>query len=280
MRWPGILALAAAFGLLQAGVVDQSLFSSSYRDIDYWDEMLTPTLIPFLGLGGYNAVNFISGHTLWSFAIPIALVESLSPTWGRRRWLRRRGLVVAGLFYLAAAALILSETLRTEPDHASVTQVGASLALAALLVGWACTFGRHRRSPHPGSPRSIQVPRPWLIAVAAFVAALAFNLAPETWAGVGAGLVVLVASAAAVSHWSRSARWTGGHVVALAGAALVARAAIGFAVTPIGEVDPAAKYLHNTFFVIAALALSCLAYLRSRRPEEISEQVQPMSPAG
>ena len=41
--WPGIMALAAAFGIVQAGVVDQSLFSESYRDIAYWAEMLQPT---------------------------------------------------------------------------------------------------------------------------------------------------------------------------------------------------------------------------------------------
>src|SRR5262249_48208270 len=35
--WPGLMALAAAFGIVQAGVVDQSLFSKSYREIEYWE---------------------------------------------------------------------------------------------------------------------------------------------------------------------------------------------------------------------------------------------------
>ena len=264
IRWPGILALAAAMGLIQAGVVDQSLFSSSYRDIGYWDEMLLPTLIPALGVGGYHAVSFIGGHLLWSFAIPIALVESLSPSWGRRPWLRWPGLALAVVLYLAAAALILSETLRTESDHASAAQAGGSLALAALLIGWACTFGR-RRPTAPSRP-TVRVPRPRLVAAAAFVAALAVNLAPETWAGVGAALVVLATSAVTVVRWSRSPAWTGAHVAVLAGAALVARAVVGFAVTPLGEVDTTAKYLHNTFFVLAAAALTLLAFVQSRRP--------------
>ena len=47
--WPGIIALAAAFGIAEAGIIDQSLFSDSYRDIPYWDEMSLPTRIAPLG---------------------------------------------------------------------------------------------------------------------------------------------------------------------------------------------------------------------------------------
>jgi hypothetical protein len=155
IRWPGILALAAAMGLIQAGVVDQSLFSSSYRDIGYWDEMLLPTLIPALGVGGYHAVSFIGGHLLWSFAIPIALVESLSPSWGRRPWLRWPGLALAVVLYLGAAALILSETLRTESDHASAAQGGvAGPGRPSHRVGL------HLRPPPPDRTIEAHRPRP------------------------------------------------------------------------------------------------------------------------
>ena len=44
--WPGILALALAAAILQAGVFDQSLFSESYRDIDYWSGLVDPTSLP------------------------------------------------------------------------------------------------------------------------------------------------------------------------------------------------------------------------------------------
>src|SRR5690349_15422951 len=97
--WLGIIALAAAFGIVQAGVVDQSLFSESYRDIEYWDEILRPTFIEPLGLGGHNAMNFIAGHVIYSFCIPIALVESLCPALSKQPWLRLPGLVVTGLLY-------------------------------------------------------------------------------------------------------------------------------------------------------------------------------------
>jgi hypothetical protein len=49
LGWPGILLLAAAFGIVQAGIVDQSLFSTNYRDISYWKEITLPTHIGPLG---------------------------------------------------------------------------------------------------------------------------------------------------------------------------------------------------------------------------------------
>jgi hypothetical protein len=34
------MAIAAAFGIVEAGVVDQSLFSKSYRQIGYWNDLV------------------------------------------------------------------------------------------------------------------------------------------------------------------------------------------------------------------------------------------------
>jgi hypothetical protein len=52
-------------------------------------------------------------------------------------------------------------------------------------------------------------------------------------------------------------------VVALAGGALVARGLVAFAVTPIGQVDATAKYLHNAFFLLLALVIPGSAYHRT-----------------
>lgn len=46
---------------------------------------------------------------------------------------------------------------------------------------------------------------------------------------------------------ARKRSWRRRHVIALATGALQARAAIGFLVDPIGDVAPAAKYVHNAF---------------------------------
>jgi hypothetical protein len=54
--WPTILLLGAAFGLVQAGLIDQSLFNPGYLDNDdptwaqAWREERQATLIPGLGI--------------------------------------------------------------------------------------------------------------------------------------------------------------------------------------------------------------------------------------
>ncbi|TDQ54180.1 hypothetical protein [Actinorugispora endophytica] len=259
VRWPGVLALAAAFGVVQAGVVDQSLFSESYRRIEYWDEMLLPTFVEPLGFSVYLAMVFVVGHVVWSFCVPIALVESLGPDASGRPWLRLPGLAGAVALYLASAALILSDHLATEADHASAAQVCGALATAAALVVLALTAGR-RRPPL----RDAAVPRPLAVGVAALAAAVAFNLVPESRAGTAAGLALLVLAAAAVGRLARSARWGGRHVAALAAGALVAHSVIGFLAVPLGDVEPLAKYAHNTVFFAGSVLLGVWATRRAR----------------
>ncbi|PRX99685.1 hypothetical protein [Allonocardiopsis opalescens] len=259
LRWPGILALAAAFGLLQAGVIDQSLFSMADPRIGSWNEQLLPTLIEPLGFAGYNALNFVVGHTVWSFGIPIALVEAAGPRLGRRPWLRLPGLVLAVLLYLAAAALILSEVV--PGTGASAAQLAGSLAAVAVLAGYAFTLGRRAPRPRPDG----RVPAPLVLSLLGLVAGFAFNLAPETWAGVAFGAAVLAATAWAVSRLARSPRWSGAHTAALAAGALAARALIGYLADPIGEVPQAAQYAHNTVMVLGAVLLGTWLVRRNRR---------------
>jgi hypothetical protein len=259
VRWPGIIALAAALGILQAGVIDQSLFSESYRQIDYWDEMTRPTWIGPLGFAASAALNFLVGHAIWSFCIPIALVEGLCPALAARPWLRLPGLIVTTLLYLGAAALVLTDHLETEADHASTTQIAGSLVVVALLVAVAFTLGR-RQPPK----RDAAVPKPLTVGVLGLVAALAFNFTSESWLGVAFGLAVLAVSAIAIVHFSRSGRWDGRHVVALATGALLARAILGFVVEPLGDVPPMAKYAHNVGFFLGAALLGAWAVSRNR----------------
>ena len=48
--WPTILTLSFAAGLIQAGLIDQSLFNPDYRGIPYWADLRVPTYLPGLGL--------------------------------------------------------------------------------------------------------------------------------------------------------------------------------------------------------------------------------------
>ena len=271
VRWPGILALAAAFGIVQAGVVDQSLFSLSYRQIDDWYATLAPTLVEPLGLSGHQAMSFLVGHVVWSFTIPIALMEAMHPPAARRPWLRPPGLVVVAVLYLGAAALILDEHLRTEVDHASAAQLTGALVAAALLVVAAFTLGRRAL---PLRTCDGAVPRPIVVGLVAMAAALGNTLVPATWAGVAFAATVLAAVAAAVVRLSRRESWDERHVVALATGALVSGAVVGFLAQPLGDVAPLAKYGHNTAFLVGSLTLGACA-LRRNRPRTAAA-----SPAG
>ncbi|WP_432861497.1 hypothetical protein [Microbispora rosea] len=257
MSWPGILALAAAFGVLQAGVVDQSMFSEGYRDIPYWEEMVRPTHVAPLGLAAHTTLSFVAGHAVWSFGVPIALTEGLNPRLSRTPWLRTPGLVTAAALYLAAAALVLRDHLRTEDEHAAAAQIGGSLAAVALLV----LFALSRRSRDPVVRNGV-APRPIAVAAGGLVAGLVFDFLPSTWAGVAAGLAVIALCGAAAVRLARSPEWTIRHAAALAAGALTARAAVGFFAVPLGEVPTVAKYAHNVAFVAGAVLLGVLAARR------------------
>ena len=42
LGWIGILLLAAAFGFIEAGLIDQSLFSPDYRGLEGWEATYAP----------------------------------------------------------------------------------------------------------------------------------------------------------------------------------------------------------------------------------------------
>ena len=62
LGWPGILLMAAAFGVVEAGIVDQSMWSADYRDIPYWDDMSEPTYLAPIGLSIYLALTFVGAR--------------------------------------------------------------------------------------------------------------------------------------------------------------------------------------------------------------------------
>jgi hypothetical protein len=256
--WGGVLAIAAAFGVVQAGIIDQSMFSVDYRGIDYWQDLVGPTWIPALGLSVSSTLTFVIGHMIMSFTAPIALVEGLGPRAADRPWLRPFGLAVTVLLYLAGAWLVLDWHYKTESDHASAGQLAGAGAAAVVLVALAFLFGR--RQPERVERR---VPPLWVIVATAAVAIFATGMY-ETWAGVALTVAALAAMGLGAAYFGRSTAWGRRQVTALAVGALLSQALTGFLVSPIGDVGPFAKYAHNTVATILVLALGCLALRRTR----------------
>jgi hypothetical protein len=68
--WLTIILLGAAYGIIEAGIVDQSMFNPSFEGWDF--QAVTP--VPALGISAWYAWAFVVGHSVWSIAVPIALV--------------------------------------------------------------------------------------------------------------------------------------------------------------------------------------------------------------
>ncbi|QVQ52681.1 hypothetical protein J4H86_02285 [Spiractinospora alimapuensis] len=262
LGWPSILVLGLAFGLVQAGMIDQSLFSTSYRDIEYWSDLVGPTFVEPLGTSAFGVMAFLVGHAVWSYCAPIAVMEGVWPGERDQPWLRAPGIILVTVAYLVAATAILTDHLRTESDHASLGQLLASALIVLALGVLASLLGRRR----PTTPTQRQVPAPWLLALGAAIVALVFDLQPSTWTGVAGGGAALILTVVVITALSRSSQWTPAHGVALAAGALTGRAVLGFLAQPIGAVSAVAKYSHNTVLLALVLTLTAVAIHRSLSP--------------
>ena len=100
--WPSLILLATAYGLLEEGVVTQSLFNPNYASL----RLLDYGFVPSLGIGLPWTVYVTILHVVWSIAVPIGLVEALFP--GRRTtpWLGRIGFGVIGVLFAVGVALL------------------------------------------------------------------------------------------------------------------------------------------------------------------------------
>lgn len=107
--WPSLLLVFAALGVVQACLIDQSMFSADYGGYEGWEEIRAATLVPALGVSAYNAFNFVVGHMIYSFGAPVALAEAWVPTRAQVPWLGRFGTAMAVAAYLGTAALILAD---------------------------------------------------------------------------------------------------------------------------------------------------------------------------
>jgi hypothetical protein len=276
--WPAILLLAAAFGVVEAAIVDQSVWSTDYRDIPYWEAMSTPTYLAPIGLSLYLALSFVGGHVILSIGSPVALLESLTPARRNERWLGPVVVWVVVALYASACALVLEDAHDTGEASATWGQLVGSSLVVMGLVGAAFVVG-HRSAPiEPGN-----APRPLLVWVAAFVAMIGWVAIPPT--RIGTALIALLALGVVliVRRWSHRDAWAQPHVLALASGALVAAGCFAFWTTPIGEVSTTQKYSHNVALLAGVAVLSLVAVRRAGRAgpdRDLDAAVPPGTGAG
>ena len=261
LGWIGILLLAAAFGFIEAGLVDQSLFSPDYRGLEGWEATYAATLIAPLGLSAVNLLSFVGGHVMLSICGPIALVEAWRPDRATEPWLRLPGLVITALTYAVGSAFVLFWHLQTEEWHASLGQlVGTGLAVMALMVA-AVLLGRRVRSqrdasgPGPGAPTALaRAGARWGLQHDAADLAGLRGIGGAAGGRRHPGGPRPPGPDAGVPRTSRS--WV---------PPLFLTAALAFTYEPmIGEVSAQAKYAHNAVMVAIVLLAVLIAIARRR----------------
>jgi hypothetical protein len=262
--WPAIVLLAAAFGVVQAGLVDQSLFNRGYLDDTQYAEIgraSETTLVPALGLSVQQVFDFVGNHVLLSICAPIMVVEAfLAPARRRRPWLGRRGLAAVGVLYVLGSLLIFTDIHGDTGFLLSPGQAGFALAVVLALVG-AAMLPRWRRAPRR---RDGRVPHPVLVGVVVLVAHLSLWFVTDwDWWGIGARIVVIGAVVTMLVAWSRRPGWGQRHVVAAWSAGLVAVAAGAYTVPTYAPATPTAALVGDVAISVITLTLVLGSYRRA-----------------
>ncbi|MCZ7421327.1 hypothetical protein O7605_17620 [Verrucosispora sp. WMMA2121] len=261
--WPMIVLLAAGFGVLQAGLVDQSLFNPDYLADTEFAELSAAdrTRVPVLGISAQEAISFVGNHVALTICAPIAIVESyLSPARRLRPWLRVPGLVVVAVLYLLGSLLVFADDSGRKEFLASPGQlVGAAAVVLALVV--LAALPRWRRRPPLAD---IAAPRPFRPGLLVFLVYLGVAML-SGWIGVVVSIVAVAALVGLLLRLSGRSGWGQGHVLASAAGALLGAAVLAYLVPPYSPASPTQALLSDVIVSLLALAMLGGGYARLRR---------------
>lgn len=250
--WPTILSWCAAWGVVQAGLVDQSMFNPDYRQIEYWDALWAPTELA--GVSVFAALTFVLGHVIFSLGAPIALAESVFADLADQPWLSRWSNVLLLILGVTALVLVGADHQQTEPFTASPGQLTSCVIVIVLLV--LAPLARRRHHVDRTSP--VETSREWpplALGLAAFIAAIVLMIvAPPTWLGVGLWLTIIPAMALWVWRFGRD-RVDQRHRVALSTGALLAISMGGLLIEPLGDVSTTRVIAHHVVLSLLIVGL-------------------------
>ncbi|MEH0982021.1 hypothetical protein [Micromonospora sp. CPCC 205556] len=271
--WPAIVLLAAAFGVYQAGLVDQSLFNPEFlADTEFAEAgaQATGTRVPGLGFSAEQAVDFVGNHVALSICAPVALVESfVGPRRRHRPWLGRWGLLVVAVLFALGSLTIFSDDSGRKNFLLSPVQATVAVLTVLLLVG-AALLPRWRRTP-----RRVAVPAPHPGWVGLVVLGAHLSTVPLSgWVRVGWHLLAAAAVAVLVVRWSRRAGWGQRHVLAAWAAGLLLAAAFTYVVPNYAPASPTEALVGDVVVTVVALALTVGAFHRLRRRPPTDEATE------
>lgn len=265
LGWPGVVLLGLAYAVVEEALVTQSLFNPNYLGL----RLLDYGYISSLGIGAWWTVFVLAIHTIWSTAVPIALVESVSSGDRHTPWLGRVGLVVTALLFALGCLMSYTFGQQQEPFVASTGQIVASCVVVLLLVVGSIAISRSQREA-PANPMA--APNVRTVCVSTLILSSLFLALVNTPHTVPAGLTVsamvgvLIGGSALLVRWSRRSGWSGRHQVAAVGGLLLTYVWYGFWQVPsTGDTSPLVDAIGNAIFGLGAIWLLSLARKRAVR---------------
>jgi hypothetical protein len=250
--WPSIIVLALAYGVLEEGLVTQSLFNPNYLGLN--QHLLQPEYIPVFGIGAWWTVFVLTLHAVWSIPVSIAMVEGLSAQSAPRPWLRGPGLALVAILFALGSISIARFTIREDAAHfvASRSQLASTAAIIVALIVLAFRLpqlsGVHGRRSAPLYSTA---------GLTALIAGSAFLIIPNQWGWwtVCLYLVLDVSVILLIRTWSRGKGWGPRHRLALSGGAALAYAWHAFVETPaVGRPNRAGNAVFAAGLLIALVA--------------------------
>ena len=131
--YPSIVMLGAAYGVIEAGLLDQSMFNPAFLDEGSETDFATMA---------NNALGYVIGHAIWSISVPIAMIELTARDQGAVPWLGRKGLATAAILYLLGCGIVFSFIYAEYHFVAGPAQLAGAAAAALLSIVLAFAAGR------------------------------------------------------------------------------------------------------------------------------------------
>jgi hypothetical protein len=250
--WPGIFLLALAYGILEEAFLTQSLFNPDY--LGQHLHLLKPAFIPAFGVGAWYTIFVLTLHTVWSIAVPIALIEALVPERADSPWIGRLGIGVIAVVFTLACVCMASFSIRTDANHFVASYAQLTWAVIAMLLLIASAFSIPGRPAPHGTARA---PKPAMAGMGSFALASAFLLIPSEWNwwAVIAYLSFDMLAIFLIRIWSCRAGWGALHRLSLAAGAAMAYASHAFVQVPaLGKPDAVTR-IGNLLFAMLAVSL-------------------------
>jgi hypothetical protein len=253
-----MLALCLSFGIIEEGFVTRSLFDPGYLGLG----LSTHALIPGLNIGVWWTLLVLGLHAIWSTAVPIALMEAVTPGNREKSWLGPGG--VGGGLALFIAGCVMTAGLQA-PASIDIAwyQYGAAGLVVLLLAAGAFIGGRSGRAAVDGGA----VPGVWKVGVTGFLAGSIFIGAgylrdiPTAWASVAVMAAALMIYGGLLWRWARRSGWGGPQVLAAATGLILVYVWFGFLQTPsVGAVSLQTDLIGNAAFSLAALGLLVMCW--------------------